>query len=302
MLCLGAHSDDIEIGAGGTLLQWQAAGVRLDVLWCVLSADGPRERGGPRLRGRLPRRAPSAARIEVQDFRDGYFPAQGAEIKDWFEKLKGASTPDLILTHRGDDPHQDHREVGRLTWNTFRDHLILEYEIPKWDGDLGRPNRLRAGRRDGAWRARSSCCIATSAPSAPSTGSTRRLSAAWPACAAWNAARPSASRRRSTPASWRLLEPQRPLQERQLRLQHGDDGLGLAEAVRLAGVLVVGDVDAARLSSSTIRRDCSGGTTLSSRPWNRMTGAVMPSIRLRGERAAHTSFHLAGVVPSRRCR
>ena len=80
------------------------------------------------------------AHIEVHHFRDGFFPAQASDIKAWFETLKGRCKPDVILTHRGDDAHQDHREVSRLTWNTFRDHLILEYEIPKWDGDLGRPN------------------------------------------------------------------------------------------------------------------------------------------------------------------
>ena len=139
VLCLGAHSDDIEIGAGASLLQWQAAGVRLDVLWCVLSANGPRESEA---------RASAAdflsgaerARIEVHRFRDGFFPAQSAEIKAWFEQLKVRVQPDVILTHHGDDAHQDHRETSSLTWNTFRDHLILEYEIPKWDGDLGRPN------------------------------------------------------------------------------------------------------------------------------------------------------------------
>ena len=73
-------------------------------------------------------------------FRDGFFPEQGEEIKQWFEELKARINPDLILTHRRDDAHQDHREVCRLTWNTFRDHLILEYEIPKWDGDIGQPN------------------------------------------------------------------------------------------------------------------------------------------------------------------
>ena len=78
--------------------------------------------------------------METLAFRDGFFPAQSAEIKTWFEELKARLDPDVILTHRGDDAHQDHREVSRLTWNTFRDHLILEYEIPKWDGDLGRPN------------------------------------------------------------------------------------------------------------------------------------------------------------------
>jgi len=139
VLCLGAHSDDIEIGVGATLLEWQTAGVRLDVLWCVLSANGLRE-GEARASAADFLEGTERGRIEVHHFRDGFFPAQSAEIKSWFEQLKGRIQPDVIFTHCGDDAHQDHRETSQLTWNTFRDHLILEYEIPKWDGDLGRPN------------------------------------------------------------------------------------------------------------------------------------------------------------------
>jgi len=139
VLCLGAHSDDIEIGVGATLLEWQTAGVRLDVLWCVLSANGLRE-GEARASAADFLEGTERGRIEVHHFRDGFFPAQSAEIKSWFEQLKGRVQPDVIFTHCGDDAHQDHRETSQLTWNTFRDHLILEYEIPKWDGDLGRPN------------------------------------------------------------------------------------------------------------------------------------------------------------------
>ncbi|RTE91995.1 PIG-L deacetylase family protein [Bradyrhizobium sp. LVM 105] len=139
ILCLGAHSDDIEIGAGATILNLIARGVRLDVHWCVLSAPGERE---SEARASAAEFVSEAARsqIEAMAFRDGFFPEQGDEIKKWFESLKRRVEPDLILTHRGNDAHQDHRQVSRLTWNTFRDHLILEYEIPKWDGDLGRPN------------------------------------------------------------------------------------------------------------------------------------------------------------------
>jgi LmbE family N-acetylglucosaminyl deacetylase len=78
--------------------------------------------------------------VEVMSFRDGFFPQQGEQLKSWFESLKDRVAPDVIFTHRRDDAHQDHREVSRLTWNTFRDHCILEYEIPKWDGDIGQPN------------------------------------------------------------------------------------------------------------------------------------------------------------------
>lgn len=146
VLCLGAHSDDIEIGAGATILGWIAAGVQLEAHWAVLSAAGEREAEA---------RASAAAflagahtlSIEIGGFRDGFFPYQGAEIKAWFEDLKGRVNPDVILVHTRDDAHQDHREVAALTTNTFRDHLVLEYEIPKWDGDLGRPSVYVAASR-----------------------------------------------------------------------------------------------------------------------------------------------------------
>ena len=139
VLCLGAHSDDIEIGAGATLLSWLEQGIRLDVHWCVLS--GVDERGiearasASDFLADVPERT-----IEIMNFRDGFFPEQGEQIKVWFEQLKSRVNPDVILTHRRDDGHQDHRQVNRLVWNTFRDHLVLEYEIPKWDGDMTRPN------------------------------------------------------------------------------------------------------------------------------------------------------------------
>jgi LmbE family N-acetylglucosaminyl deacetylase len=139
VLCLGAHSDDIEIGAGGTLIGWISKGVHLDVHWCVLSAPGSRA-----IEARSSASAfldgAASAEIELSQFRDGFFPYQGTEIKLWMERLKPRVHPDVIFTHRRDDAHQDHREISRLTWNTFRDHLILEYEIPKWDGDIGQPN------------------------------------------------------------------------------------------------------------------------------------------------------------------
>lgn len=139
VLCLGAHSDDIEIGAGATLLTLMARGVRLDVRWCVLSGGGDRRREAEASASDFLSGAANA-RIELKAFRDGFFPAQGEAIKSWFETLKLDAEPDLIVTHRQDDAHQDHREVSRLTWNTFRDHCILEYEVPKWDGDMGQPN------------------------------------------------------------------------------------------------------------------------------------------------------------------
>ena len=139
VLCLGAHSDDIEIGAGGTLLTWLGQGLKLDVLWCVLSADGIRQEEA-RASARDFLHGVGSADVEVMNFKTSFFPTQGNEIKTWFESLKSRVRPDVILTHRHDDFHQDHREVSRHTWATFRDHLILEYEIPKWDGDLGQPN------------------------------------------------------------------------------------------------------------------------------------------------------------------
>lgn len=139
VLCLGAHSDDIEIGAGGTLIAWIAAGVRLDVHWCVLSAVGPRGAEAKASANAL-LEGVAAARVEIATFRDGFFPYEGHALKTWLEEVRTRCDPDLVLTHRGDDAHQDHREVSRLTWNTFRDHLVLEYEIPKWDGDFGQPN------------------------------------------------------------------------------------------------------------------------------------------------------------------
>lgn len=139
VLCLGAHSDDIEIGVGATLLSWLAQGIRLEVHWCVLSGAGEREREARASAVDFLSTAASG-KVEIMAFRDGFFPEEGEQIKLWFEALKRRADPDVIFTHRGDDAHQDHRQVSRLTWNTFRDHLILEYEIPKWDGDMGRPN------------------------------------------------------------------------------------------------------------------------------------------------------------------
>jgi LmbE family N-acetylglucosaminyl deacetylase len=139
VLCLGAHSDDIEIGTGATLLSMMDRGIHLDVHWCVLSAVGEREKEAKAAAADFLSRAAST-HIEVMPFQDGLFPEQGDAIKSWFELLKARANPDLILTHYRDDAHQDHRQVCRLTWNTFRDHCVLEYEIPKWDGDLGQPN------------------------------------------------------------------------------------------------------------------------------------------------------------------
>lgn len=139
ILCLGAHSDDIEIGAGGALLSWIASGAEVSVDWCVLSAPGAR---ADEARASAMDFLQGAARSDIHlgDFRDGYMPAERDAVKDWVEGLKRLTPPDVVLTHTREDAHQDHRLVCELAWNTFRDHLILEYEIPKWDGDLGRPS------------------------------------------------------------------------------------------------------------------------------------------------------------------
>ena len=119
--------------------QWIASGIRLEVRWCVLSAIGARAEEARASADAFLAGAVSS-RLELGQFKDGFFPYQGADIKAWLEILKADIDPDVILTHRRGDAHQDHREVCQLTWNLFRDHLILEYEIPKWDGDLDQPN------------------------------------------------------------------------------------------------------------------------------------------------------------------
>jgi LmbE family N-acetylglucosaminyl deacetylase len=140
ILCLGAHADDIEIGCGGTILSLLAARRNVACHWIVFSGGGgPREREARRSAGLFLARA-RRREIIVHGFRDGFFPYVGTGIKEAFEELARAVSPDLVFTHTRDDRHQDHRVVSDLTWNTFRSHLILEYEVPKYDGDLGVPN------------------------------------------------------------------------------------------------------------------------------------------------------------------
>jgi LmbE family N-acetylglucosaminyl deacetylase len=139
VLALGSHSDDIEIGCGATLLALTRARPEIEVTWVVLGAEGRREREA-RASAEAFTAAASRSDVVVHGFRDGFFPYIGAEVKNVFEELKARLEPDLILTHARHDLHQDHRLVCELTWNTWRNHLILEYEIPKYDGDLGTPN------------------------------------------------------------------------------------------------------------------------------------------------------------------
>jgi len=139
VLLLGAHSDDIEIGCGGTVLQLASSNIDVEVHWVVFSAIGQRKN-----------EAEASARdfltqvsrtcVELHDYPDAYFPAHYTAIKDSFNALSQQVKPDIVFTHYRDDLHQDHRMISELTWNAFRDNLILEYEIPKYDGDFGQPN------------------------------------------------------------------------------------------------------------------------------------------------------------------
>lgn len=139
ILALGAHGDDIEIGCGGTILRIVEENPDVEVLWVVLGASGQRVDEATASAKSFLAKA-RHKEIVVKEFKDGFFPYIGAEIKQFFEELKRRCSPDVILTHYRNDLHQDHRLVSELTWNTFRNHLILEYEIIKYDGDLGAPN------------------------------------------------------------------------------------------------------------------------------------------------------------------
>jgi LmbE family N-acetylglucosaminyl deacetylase len=138
VLCLGAHCDDIEIGCGGTLIELRRRHPGLQFVWIVFSGDAIREHETRAAARALLGDRPHLT-IEVHRFRTSYFPYVGADIKDEFESLRARVSPDLVLTHYLGDRHQDHRVVAELTWSAFRSHPILEYEIPKYEGDLGQP-------------------------------------------------------------------------------------------------------------------------------------------------------------------
>jgi LmbE family N-acetylglucosaminyl deacetylase len=138
VLAIGCHADDVEIGCGATLLALTRARPGVHVTWVVLASPGPRADEARRCADAFLADA-AHADVRVHEFRDGFLPYVGGEVKDVFEELKDVE-PDLVFTHAREDLHQDHRLACELTWNTFRDHLILEYEIPKYDGDLGAPN------------------------------------------------------------------------------------------------------------------------------------------------------------------
>jgi LmbE family N-acetylglucosaminyl deacetylase len=138
ILCLGCHADDIEIGCAGAVLRLAEQYPEAEFHWVVLSAHGARRQEAERAAAALV----PAGRLRgpfLHEFRDGFLPYEGAAVKAVFERLKSEVEPDLIFTHSRGDAHQDHRLVAEMTWNTFRDHLILEYEIPKYDGDMGQP-------------------------------------------------------------------------------------------------------------------------------------------------------------------
>lgn len=147
LLCVGAHSDDIEIGCGGTILRMMAEMPSLEVRWIVLSARGARKQEALASAKRF-LQSTRLKRVVVKQFKESFFPYVGDKIKAFFEQLKAEFDPDLILTHYRHDLHQDHRVVSDLTWNTFRDHLIWEYEIPKYDGDMGVPNVFSSLNRE----------------------------------------------------------------------------------------------------------------------------------------------------------
>jgi LmbE family N-acetylglucosaminyl deacetylase len=139
ILCIGSHSDDIEIGCGGSIIRLLGDHTNVSVTWVVLAGGDQRSTEAAGAAEEFLTGA-RTSQIKIEDFKDGFFPYKGEEIKLYFEMLKDIVSPDIIFTHYRNDLHQDHRLVSDLTWNTFRDHLILEYEIIKYDGDIGVPN------------------------------------------------------------------------------------------------------------------------------------------------------------------
>ena len=148
LLCIGAHSDDIEIGAGATILRILRESPDVEVTWCVLSGSEVRQDEARRAAERLLQNA--ARSLIFTSFPDSQFPEHRGEIKETFEQRLKHVNPDLILTHSREDRHQDHRVANELTWNTFRANQIWEYEIPKWDGDLIQPNLYVSAQPDDA--------------------------------------------------------------------------------------------------------------------------------------------------------
>lgn len=134
---LSAHPDDLEIGAGGTVLRLLDDHPRARLLAIVLTADDARAAEAAAAVDRL---AGRRGTLVVHRLRDGFLPAQWGEAKDLLREATAGLCPDLVLAPARDDAHQDHRVVSELARQLFRDTLVLEYEVPKWDGDLGRPD------------------------------------------------------------------------------------------------------------------------------------------------------------------
>ncbi len=139
ILCLGAHGDDIEIGAGGTLIKLTNEYEIEQITWVVLTSNENRRLESVASAEKFLSSVKNK-KIIVSNFRDGFLPYYAIQLKEYFEEIKKDISPDLIFTHYRNDRHQDHRIISDLTWNTWRNQLILEYEIPKYDGDLGVPN------------------------------------------------------------------------------------------------------------------------------------------------------------------
>jgi LmbE family N-acetylglucosaminyl deacetylase len=139
ILCLGAHCDDIEIGCGGTILKLLERKTRASVDWIVFSSDEERAAEARHSAQAFLARAESQ-NVVIKRFRNSFFPYVASDIKAYFEELKRETSPDVVFTHYRNDLHQDHRVISELTWNSFRNHLVMEYEIPKYDGDFGSPN------------------------------------------------------------------------------------------------------------------------------------------------------------------
>jgi len=139
LLVLGAHCDDIEIGCGGTLLKWTMEARIQKVIWVIFSSNQARKEEAQRSAEMYLREIPESE-IIILDYQDAYLAFAAKEIKDKFEEIRHLMNPDIVFTHYRNDRHQDHRLLSDLAWNTFRNHLVLEYEIPKYDGDLATPN------------------------------------------------------------------------------------------------------------------------------------------------------------------
>jgi Uncharacterized proteins, LmbE homologs len=139
LLCLGAHCDDIEIGCGATILRLLAAWPGAQVRWVVFTGSATRQ-AEAKASAELFLAGADTRHVQLLSHRESFLPQAWGSVKEEFERIKATFSPTLVLTHAKTDHHQDHRVVSELTWNTFRDHLILEYEIPKYEGDLVNPN------------------------------------------------------------------------------------------------------------------------------------------------------------------